>query len=312
MNRLKPESFLAKTYQNHLAFSLKNNYNEVVNKERKANGGASYGCVFFLIRRTNVRIIFGRTYTMKNLGTNEWTILNNIIYKIYTTEHFDEMRLVLLEELRMLIDFDSADFYVAAEHDEKKLAHPVKLDMECDFAQEYEQLDVSRGILFSGKSLIYRETDLVSDEARMATDYYQHVFKPNNWHYSLQMVIAKDHHFLGVITFYRSIGKENFHYDDIFILDMLKNHLAFQLEKHHIFGEDEQEKLTVSQTVEKYNLTRRESTILRMLMSGRENAVICEELVISANTLKKHILNIYRKLGIRNRVQLFKMIKERE
>ena len=26
---------------------------------------------------------------MKNLGTNEWTILNNIIYKIYTTEHFD-------------------------------------------------------------------------------------------------------------------------------------------------------------------------------------------------------------------------------
>ena len=208
MNRLKPESFLAKTYQNHLAFSLKNNYNEVVNKERKANGGASYGCVFFLIRRTNVRIIFGRTYTMKNLGTNEWTILNNIIYKIYTTEHFDEMRLVLLEELRMLIDFDSADFYVAAEHDEKKLAHPVKLDMECDFAQEYEQLDVSRGILFSGKSLIYRETDLVSDEARMATDYYQHVFKPNNWHYSLQMVIAKDHHFLGVITFYRSIGKE--------------------------------------------------------------------------------------------------------
>ena len=60
-----------------------------------------------------------------------------------------------------------------------------------------------------------------------------------------------------MITFYRSIGKENFHYDDIFILDMLKNHLAFQLEKHHMFGEDEQEKLTVSQAVEKYNLTRR-------------------------------------------------------
>ena len=48
---------------------------------------------------------------MKNLGTNEWTILNNIIYKIYTTEHFDEMRLALMEELRMLIDFDSADFF---------------------------------------------------------------------------------------------------------------------------------------------------------------------------------------------------------
>jgi len=35
-------------------------------------------------------------------------------------------------------------------------------------------------------------------------------------------------------------------------------------------------------------------------------------LSISVNTLKKHILNIYRKLGIRNRVQMFKLIKEKE
>ena len=47
-------------------------------------------------------------------------------------------------------------------------------------------------------------------------------------------------------------------------------------------------------------------------MDGRDNAAICEELAISVNTLKKHILNIYRKLGIKNRVQLFKMIKEKE
>ena len=46
-------------------------------------------------------------------------------------------------------------------------------------------------------------------------------------------------------------------------------------------------------------------------MAGEENAVICTELMITANTLKKHILNIYRKLGIKNRVQLFKMIKEK-
>ena len=29
-------------------------------------------------------------------------------------------------------------------------------------------------------------------------------------------------------------------------------------------------------------------------------------------SIKKHILNIYRKLGIRNRVQLFKKIREKE
>ena len=50
MNRLKPESFLAKTYQNHLAFSLKNNYNEVVNKykERKPMVAHPMDASFFL------------------------------------------------------------------------------------------------------------------------------------------------------------------------------------------------------------------------------------------------------------------------
>lgn len=72
------------------------------------------------------------------------------------------------------------------------------------------------------------------------------------------------------------------------------------------------EKLTVSQAADTFGLTKRERTILRQLMYGQDNARICEELSISVNTLKKHILNIYRKLGIKNRVQMFKMIKEKE
>ena len=48
MNRLKPESFLAKTYQNHLAFSLKNNYNEVVNKKEKPMVAHPMDASFFL------------------------------------------------------------------------------------------------------------------------------------------------------------------------------------------------------------------------------------------------------------------------
>ena len=89
-------------------------------------------------------------------------------------------------------------------------------------------------------------------------------------------------------------------------------HLAFRLEQHYKTGDPDYEKLTVSETVAKYDLTRREHTILKLLMSGKDNNEICEELVIAPNTLKKHILNIYRKLGINNRVQLFKSVKEFE
>ena len=249
---------------------------------------------------------------MKILETNDWLILNTIVYKIYTMESLDEMRSELLEQLKLLMDFDSADFYLASLHEDGKLDSAVTLNCEGNLADAYEEQDRNRGILSSGKSLIYRETDIVSDDVRVETDYYKNIYKPNNWHYSLQMILAKDKRFLGVATFYRTIGKENFKYDDIFILDILKDHLAYRLEKYFKNGGEEKDKLTVTEAVKQYSLTRREDTILRKLMQGEENPVICEELSISGNTLKKHILNIYRKLGIRNRVQLFKMIREHE
>lgn len=247
---------------------------------------------------------------MRKLETNDFIILNNMIYKIYATELFDTMRQELFEQLKLLIDFDSADFYMASREKGKLLCNPVTYNCDVDLSEAYEDIDYSRGIVNSGKMLIYRETDIISDETRIETEYYKKVYKPNNWHYALQMVVAKHKEFLGAITLYRTIGKEDFQYDDIFVMDLLKDHLAFRMQKYLFHNDGGVGKLTVTEITEKYELTRREHAILKMLMSGSDNAQICKEFVITANTLKKHILNIYRKLGIKNRVQLFKMVKE--
>ncbi len=249
---------------------------------------------------------------MKTLETNDWMILNSIIYKIYTTENPLTMRQQLLEQMKMVLDFDSADFYLASKEESPKLTEPVMYNCDEDQSANYEALGNSREIMYSGKSLVYRETDIISDEKRMETEYYNKVYRPNNWHYSVQMILGKDKEFLGVITFYRTIGKDNFQYDDIFLLDLLKDHLAYRLYRDRRECNTGKEKLTVTEAAEEYGLTRREHMILRLLMQGKDNNQLCEELSISVNTLKKHILNIYRKLGIRNRVQMFKMIKEKE
>lgn len=249
---------------------------------------------------------------MRKLETNDWIVLNNIIYKIYTTDDFDEMRNELLERLKMVIDYDSADFFLASKTEGRLLCNPITYNCDQNHAEIYEKLDKSRGIISSGKTLICRETDIISDEERVETSYYKQVYKPNNWHYALQITIARNKRFLGVITFYRTIGKENFRYDDIFILDMLKDHLAYRLEKHAQGIETVSEKLSISEAASKFGLSKRESTVLRELMLGKDNSVVCDELFITTNTLKKHILNIYRKLGIKNRVQLFRMLKEGE
>lgn len=248
---------------------------------------------------------------MKTLETNDWLILNSIIYKIYTIEDLSVMRQQFLEQMKLVMDFDSADFYLAARGGCNKLAEPVRYNCDEDSFSDQEIMD-GKGIVYGGKSLVYRETDVISEEERVESVYYQKVYKPNNWHYSIQMILGRNKEFLGVITFYRTIGKDNFQYNDIFLLDLLKDHLAYRLSKAKVEPGETANKLTVTQAVEVYGLTRREHTILGLLMQGKENQEICQELSISVNTLKKHILNIYRKLGIRNRVQMFKIIKERE
>jgi predicted ATPase/DNA-binding CsgD family transcriptional regulator len=67
--------------------------------------------------------------------------------------------------------------------------------------------------------------------------------------------------------------------------------------------EDEQGSptLLVAQTGE--TLTAREVEVLRLLGAGASNKGIAEELVISLHTVKRHVANILRKLGVRTRTQ---------
>lgn len=265
------------------------------------------GCVLFLFYE-----IQGRWKLLKTLETNDWLVMNSIIYKIYTTGDFDAMRTQFLEQIKTVIDFDSADFYLASSNEKENLERPVFLNCDEDLSDIYENMDYSRGIMFSGRSMVYRETDIISDEKRVQTEYYQRVYKPNNWHYALQMIFGRNKHFLGVVTLYRTIGKEDFTYEDVFLMDMLKDHMAYRLSQDRNNQMTSQEKMTLTQAVKTYDLTKREQTILQLLLQGMENTEICDHLSITVNTLKKHILNIYRKLGIRNRVQMFKLIKEKE
>jgi DNA-binding CsgD family transcriptional regulator len=53
-----------------------------------------------------------------------------------------------------------------------------------------------------------------------------------------------------------------------------------------------------------FKLTRRETDVLRRVISGFKNTDIAEDLEITEQTVKDHLSNIYMKLGVENRFAL--------
>ena len=50
-------------------------------------------------------------------------------------------------------------------------------------------------------------------------------------------------------------------------------------------------------------LTQREVEVLRLLAQGRSNSQISEELVVAEGTTRRHVANIYEKIGVANRTE---------
>lgn len=59
---------------------------------------------------------------------------------------------------------------------------------------------------------------------------------------------------------------------------------------------------SVQKTPEEH-LTMMETVILTLIGKGRSNVEICEELNLKLSTVKSHIYSLYRKLGVKNRMQ---------
>ncbi|MGX7195703.1 LuxR C-terminal-related transcriptional regulator [Enterococcus olivae] len=253
---------------------------------------------------------------MENISKNDLLLLNNMIHHIYSCENSNEMRKQLLQKISLLISFTGGNFYLADVLDHTKLSSPISYDLPAEFCtqyiENYQNLDYSRGLLFTGKSIVYRESDILPDNQRIETPYYKIFYAKYDFHHSLHISISNHQQFLGVLSLFRHKKEPNFSQYDLTILTCLIDHLEFRLFQDHQKLKLADQKRTVHQTAEYYDLTKREEKVLRLLIDGLENQEICDLLCITNNTLKKHILNLYRKMNINNRVQLFKSVKEKE
>lgn len=71
----------------------------------------------------------------------------------------------------------------------------------------------------------------------------------------------------------------------------------------------EERKVTIDELCKKFKLSKREMEIVQLLLLGESQTAIEDKLFISYHTVKNHVYNIYKKLGIKNRFQLFSLFQ---
>jgi DNA-binding CsgD family transcriptional regulator len=87
-------------------------------------------------------------------------------------------------------------------------------------------------------------------------------------------------------------------------------YLKVFLKKHHAeLGLQSLDPEGVNHFYDRFDITKREQEIIERLIKGKTNEEIGDELFISSKTVKNNISTIYRKTGVKNRVQLTSLIK---
>lgn len=251
---------------------------------------------------------------MDGIEKNDVTLLSHIIYTIYNTDDLDRMRSEFLKLLKYAIPFDTANFFLVdtdADNvqtltgliNENSLINSDVSDVLDRYMKDCFEIDSTHWLCTTNRPTTYRLTDLLSEDAFESSDYYKEMFLPFDLHYGAHALIAHDNICLGLLALFRTRGNTNFTDKDMLFLDCINEHLSIRLYNTRILG-NTHEQSSHTGSFKQYSLTPRECEILDLLLQGLTNEEIAGRLFIADNTLRRHIYNLYSKLGIHERWQL--------
>lgn len=246
---------------------------------------------------------------------NSLVLLNDIILKIHTTEDFESMRMGVLSGLDILIPGTGASFYLASKTEQYKLTNPVNIGVsnECTatYTNEFQDYDRTTWTYATPYSKVFDDSDFIQNEANHQTEFYRRIYGPYGIYYQITLTISHNGVFLGVVSLFRNKEEGPFHHDDIFFLELISAHLAVRLyHGRQSVGVRQDKPLKLEVLIEKYHLTLRETEVLYAMLGSAGKGDLCSQLCISPNTLKKHVVNIYKKFQVNGRIELYQKISQ--
>lgn len=248
---------------------------------------------------------------MPRLSNVDWIIVTDLIYRMNSASTHRELRQDFLNNIHNAFPFDCASFFTANDF-QQDVPDPVGYNLSDEIKQQYASLKGDDHLAWAynlNESIVISDEDFLTDEDRNS-DFFLGVNERNRWRYGLNLCLYYDGVFQGIAAFHNYPSSGDFPARAADILDVLKPHLALAL--HRVTLDSKRvltDKLPNNDSlITQYTLTYREVETLKLILSGIGSNEICDLLSISPNTLKNHLQNIYRKLGVHNRIELVQKV----
>ena len=114
---------------------------------------------------------------------------------------------IFLEQMRMVLDFDGAEFYLTDLKDSHRFCNGVKYNCEIDGKYVLRNVEKKFTDFFGKKCIVSVKLILIPSEIRLKSSYYKEYYVLNNWQYSMHLLLGDGNDCVGLVTLYRTIGK---------------------------------------------------------------------------------------------------------
>ncbi|MEG1491273.1 MAG: LuxR C-terminal-related transcriptional regulator [Oscillospiraceae bacterium] len=247
------------------------------------------------------------------LSQQKWLQINYLSVSMAKLNDIEQIRRVFLEQLAFIIPHKKAFFDIGNMRDGAAVFFdPLSLNMTDEelsaYYEHYQASDYVAWLLPGEGPVIYRDSQIITHEARKKTTIYQRWMKPMGVYYSMGSTLYDNGILYGSITLFRD-ETQDFSDEDVYVLQILNEHISANLSclypngirKSLAYKSD-------SAITEKYHVTVRENEIIALIFKGLSNREIGEKLFITENTVKKHVNTIFHKLNVSTRTQLIQML----
>ena len=252
------------------------------------------------------------------LFDKDWLFILDTIYRLNTISEKEAFQRETLKCLRMSIPCCQGIFYSHSIEDGRivNLGNPVVIGDEALYLEEFHERFLKDSFferhILASRCEVIRDTDVYPEEVRTQTEWYKQIYMKQGIHYALRAVLIYSQETVGEIDLFRPKSGPDFSDTDMRVLDILAPHVAQMLWKLMAIERTQNVKKGVSKSLfDTFGLTPREGEVVAAIAAGEPDCEIAQKLCISASTLKKHIHNAHKKIGVRSRRQLFAVINSK-